>query len=464
MPFFGRKKEFGLLKDFYHDQRENLAVVCGRRRVGKSELLRASLGGGDLPFVFLQCRTTSIQSNVDDLMQLARTEFGLPELHLSDLEGALKAIFGFMEGRRSVLVLDEYPHLRGLLPGCDAVIAHLLDAYRDSGLKLVLCGSSLEVMKALTEERSPLKRKVGLNLHVEPMDYFDSALFYPDFSNEDKVRLYSVFGGMPFYNAKIDSSLSVRDNIIRLLAAPDAVLADEVGYLLMSEISKTSSAERVFEALAGGAVRFSEILEASQFSSSPALVDILKKLVGMELLRKVSPINDEHNKKRATYGFNDNLFHFHYRYVFRHQSRLKVWPAERVWDECMAEDFEFRYVPTVFEDIVKQFLLRENQAGRMEAPFFKIGSYGLDLPKERRRCEFGVVTEGAGGFAAYECDFQERPLTEAQVAEKIERVKASPLPAHRFGFVARAGFDHVLEGADRRFYDLDDLYRGRRVL
>ena len=273
-----------------------------------------------------------------------------------------------------------------------------------------------------------------------------------------------MFGGMPFYNAKIDPSLSVRDNIIRLLAASDAVLADEVGYLLMMEISKTSNAERGFEAVAGGAVRFSEILEASQFSSSPALVDILKKLVGMELLRKVRPINDEHNKKRVSYRFNDNLFHFHYRYVFRHQSRLKVWPAERVWDECIVEDFESRYVPKVFEDIVKQFLLRENQAGRMEPPFFKIGSYGLDLPKGRRSCEFGVVTAGADGLAAYECCFQERPMTEEQVAGKIERVKTSPLLAHRYGFVARAGFDHVLKGPDRRFYDLDDLYRGRRKL
>lgn len=98
MSFFGREKELQFLKDFYHDERENLAVVCGRRRVGKSELLRASLCGGDLPFVFLQCRTTSIQGNVDDLLQLARTEFGLPDLHLNDLEGALKAICAFMKG------------------------------------------------------------------------------------------------------------------------------------------------------------------------------------------------------------------------------------------------------------------------------------------------------------------------------------------------------------------------------
>ena len=79
MPFFGREKELRLLKDFHHDERENLALVCGRRRVGKSELLRASLCGGDLPFVFLQCGTTSIDSNVDASLQPPRTGCGLPK-------------------------------------------------------------------------------------------------------------------------------------------------------------------------------------------------------------------------------------------------------------------------------------------------------------------------------------------------------------------------------------------------
>ena len=48
------------------------------------------------------------------------------------------------------------------------------------------------------------------------MDYYESALFYPTFSDEDKVRLYSVFGGIPYYNRPINSQLSVRENIIEL--------------------------------------------------------------------------------------------------------------------------------------------------------------------------------------------------------------------------------------------------------
>ena len=54
------------------------------------------------------------------------------------------------------------------------------------------------------------------------MDYYDSALFYPSFSEEDRVRLFSVFGGIPYYNRLIDSGLSVRENIIELIASQGA--------------------------------------------------------------------------------------------------------------------------------------------------------------------------------------------------------------------------------------------------
>lgn len=86
------------------------------------------------------------------------------------------------------------------------------------------------------------------------MDYFDAAKFYPAFSSEDKVRLYSVFGGIPFYNRLIDQSQSVRDNIIELVTEPGARLESEVPSYLGAEISKMTNANEVFGALAQGYV------------------------------------------------------------------------------------------------------------------------------------------------------------------------------------------------------------------
>ena len=80
------------------------------------------------------------------------------------------------------------------------------------------------------------------------MDYFDAAKFYPAFSPEDKVRLYSVFWRYPLYNRLIDQSQSVRDNIIELVTEPGARLESEVPSYLNAEISKMTNANEVFGA------------------------------------------------------------------------------------------------------------------------------------------------------------------------------------------------------------------------
>ena len=97
---------------------------------------------------------------------------------------------------------------------------------------------SLDTMKALLERQNPLYGRIDLTLNLKPMDYYDSALFYPEFSEEDKVRLFSVFGGISYYNWLIDAQKSVRENIIELIASSGARLENEVAMYLNSEISK----------------------------------------------------------------------------------------------------------------------------------------------------------------------------------------------------------------------------------
>ena len=363
MRFLGRTKELGLLREFYRAKDAPLAVVYGRHRVGKTALVVASLEGSDIPFVYLKCRHTSVPRHAADLMDFAKETFGLPELEVNDqatvdyapgsLEGALWAIFDGMDKRPGVIVLDDYPVLRDGVPACDELIQRLLAAHPETGLKVVLCGDERVVMTGVLTDNSPLHGFVALGLAVEPMDYWEVALFYLTFSDDDKVRLYSVFGGMPFYNAKIDHRLTVKENIIKLVLARDALLRDEVMFLLRLAMPKTVNAERVFEAMAMGATRFSDLYDSSVFSSSPALADSLKRLVGKGFLKKSIPVKAANNKKTVRYQFADNLLHFYYRYVEKNRSRLSVWPAEDVWDRFIKGDFESEYVPKCFEAIEK---------------------------------------------------------------------------------------------------------------
>jgi len=81
----------------------------------------------------------------------------------------------------------------------------------------------VDTMQKLIEKENPLFGRFDLVLKLKPMDYYDSAQFYPHFSDEDKVRLYSVFGGIPYYNRLIREDRSVKENIIELIASENVV-------------------------------------------------------------------------------------------------------------------------------------------------------------------------------------------------------------------------------------------------
>lgn len=225
-----------------------------------------------------------------------------------------------------VLVLDEYPYLRSAVKGLDSILQSLVDTYRERAhVKLVLCGSHVDVMKSLLEHANPLYGRVDVTISLKAMDYYDSAKFYPGFTAEDKVRLYSVFGGIPYYNRLIDQKKSVRENIIELISEPDSRLENEVSMYIASEISKMTNANEVFGALAKGYSKYRDLLDQSHVSSGPAMVDVLDKLMAMELVQKQAPINDPENKRKSGYRIVDPLSLFYYRYVFRNLSQRAFW-------------------------------------------------------------------------------------------------------------------------------------------
>ena len=339
------------------------------------------------------------------------------------------------------------------------MLQSVIDRYKDtSNIKLIICGSYVDTMKALLEKQNPLYGRVDLTINLKPMDYYDSALFYPDFSCEDKVRLFSVFGGIPYYNRLIRAGKSVRENITDLIASPGARLENEVSMYLNSEISKITNANEVFEALAKGFSRYKDLLDQSNVSSGPALVDILDKLIRMDIVAKESPINDENNRKKSGYFISDNLSLFYYKYIFRNTSRMNIMDPDIFYDKYIAEDFETKYVPKIFENICKQYLIRQNRAGMMDEIFEKIGKYYYDDPVEKKNGEFDIVTLDDNGYIFYEAKFRKDPVTESMMQTEIHQVKQTGLNCYKYGFFSRSGFLCNQE-ENRILIDLKELYQ-----
>ncbi|MCI6690078.1 MAG: AAA family ATPase [Clostridiaceae bacterium] len=436
-----------------------ISLIYGRRRIGKSELIKQVLKETEIKSIYYECKQTTEQNNVDSLAELISELFEFPKPAFENMEVLLQFLFQKAEKEQLILVLDEYPYLRENSKGLDSILQSVIDHYKDtSNMKLIVCGSYVDTMKALLEKQNPLYGRIDLTLNLKPMDYYESALFYSEFSDEDKVRLFSVFGGIPYYNRLIDSGKSVRDNIIDLIASPGARLENEVSMYLNSEISKITNANEVFEALAKGFSRYKDILDQSNVSSGPALIDILDKLMRMDVVAKEAPINDENNKKKSGYFISDNLSLFYYKYIFRNMSRLNIMDPDVFYDRYISDDFETKYVPKSFERICKQYLIRKNRKGLMDEIFEKIGKYYYDDPAEKKNGDFDIVTQDDRGYIFYEAKFRKDPVTESIVQNEIRQVEQTGLKCYKYGFFSRGGFTCEKE-ENRILIELSELYR-----
>jgi len=458
MNFYGREQQQKKLHRMLTGEQLQLALIYGRRRVGKSELIRYCIRKETVPHIYYECKQTTELNNVESLSVLISEQFQLPVLGFHSIEATLDYLFQRSCLEPLILVLDEYPYLRETAAGLDSILQSLTDRYRERAqLKLILCGSCVDIMKSLLERENPLYGRIDLTIDLKPMNYYDSALFYSGYCEEDKVRLYSVFGGIPYYNRQINPAQTVRENIIELISTPDARLENEVSMYLKSEISKITNANEVFEALSKGYSRYSDILSQSHVTSGPTLVDVLDKLIRMEVVEKQTPINAPENRRKTGYYITDNLSLFYYRYIFRYLSQRMVMDEEHFYDRYISEDFETYYVPRAFETVCRQYLIRKNRNGMIEPPFDRIGKYWYDDPATRTNGEFDIVTEDPNGYIAYEAKFRKEPLSTSVVQEEIRQIQRSGLNCYRYGFFSRSGYKTVPE-ENMRFITLEQIY------
>ena len=455
--FYGRKEELKMLKEAYDNDKFESIAIYGRRRIGKSELIKESYKDFDCKKIYYECKKASEEFNVSTISDKLVDIFNIPKPSFTKLEELLRYVFEKAVDEKIIFVLDEYPYMRGNSDFLDSVIQSIIDEYKNkSNIKIILCGSYIDVMEKLLSNSSPLYGRFTYKLNLKQMNYLESSLFYQNASNEDKVKYYSVFGGVPYYNQFIDDKKTVKENIIDLIIGSKARLLPEAEGFLNEEISKLNNANECFSAIAEGNVKFSDILQKSKVSSSPTLSDILKKLISMDVIEKIYPINDE-NEKKSYYNISERLSLFYYRYIFKRGSYFNVMSPVDFYEEFVEKDFENYYVPKEFENITKQYLSIKNRNRLINPSLYKIGKYYYDLPKEKKNGEFDCVTLSKDGYDFYEVKFTKNPIDDKIVNEEIYQLEKAKIKYNRLGFVSKNGFN-ITNPSNYILISLDDIY------
>jgi len=458
MAFIGREEQTQAIEEVLSHPGYQGIVLYGRRRLGKTELLWHVLSERSQKLLFFTGLVDNEANNTLSLSKLISKAFSLGNLSFPSFVDALEFVFRQAEKEEIYLVLDEYSSLRRAVSGIDSQLQRLIDTYkRESNLKLVLCGSSIRQMEDIQSENNPLYRRFQLSLLLPELDYYEASLFFPERMEEEKVALYAAFGGVPYYLEQIQKGKSVEENIILLLSSPLSHLAEETENHLHTELSKISNANAAFDAIAKGAYHFSDILSLSHISDSAILSDILRTLQKMDLVESIAPINEPNNKKKSGYRIKDPTMRFYYRYLYPHTMERQVLGKQAFYDFFIKEDFRTRLVPEVFEEICRQYLIKENKKGRLNPPLLRIGTYWYDDKKAKKNGQFDVAALTSNGYVVYEVKYLSRPLSDADIAKEEKEASESPLSLSYAGFFSKSGYDLKNE-YPYRFYTLKDLY------
>ena len=253
--FIGRERELSEFDALYRQDRFQLFVLYGRRRVGKTTFLREFCK--DKPCIFYSAEQSNDKLNLEKFSARVFSHYGETDLEpFASWEKALLYIHRRQSAERLVLVFDEFPYLAAVSPSVLSVLQHLVDhTLKDGKLFIVLCGSYMGFMeKEVLSAKSPLFGRRTGQLHMKPFDYLTSAEFMPGFSNEEKLTLYGAAGGTAMYLGLVNRNKTLAENIEDMFLKPTGYLYEEPQLLLRQEVQEPGVYNAVIEAIAGGRV------------------------------------------------------------------------------------------------------------------------------------------------------------------------------------------------------------------
>ncbi len=358
-----REEESERLLDLADSGMAKLALIYGRRRIGKTYLL-TNLWPEVRVFYFV-ASATGPEINRRTLITEAAAWAGVPlepEDHPT-WRTVFRALLELKPSKDIVLVIDEFQYLADGSAGLAEVASELnaiweqSERYRTGGVLLALSGSAVQTLASLTTGGSPLYGRLNWVHPMEPFDYFYAGEMVASYGTADRLRIYAAFGGVPRYLATVDPDRSVEENIIEHLLSPSGEVRLQLETVLAQEegLRDVAAYQAILTAVANGGKngRLSrrEIAAALNIKNDGALrfkIDRLEDELG--LLEAADTYGDTTRRYRVV----DPALRFYYGLVLPNASAIDFVGPERVWRERLVNQVFPTYMGLITERVVAQ--------------------------------------------------------------------------------------------------------------
>ena len=450
--FVDREYELDHLTGCYESDSAEFVVIYGRRRLGKSELVRQSISDRD-DAIYYQAVESTAQNQLEQFVDAATAQFASIQNVRRDWEVLLESL----GEEDAIVIIDEFPFLIEEDDSLPSRIQRVWDLHlQDTEMTLVLVGSSISVMEnKVLSGSAPLYGRRTATFDLEPLSLTDSRHFFPDYDPETTVTAWSIYGGTPYYLQTIDSEQSLAANVQQSILSERGLLYSEPEFLLRTELRQPNTYLSILRALAHGRRTPNESAGMAGVESQ-SLSTYLQKLRRLRLVERHIPVTESPTaSKRGRYRIAAPLFRFWFRFVYGNQDQLRIL-GDDAYEELVAPELA-DYVSPLFERLCQRALRT-----LIDRQFRDVGQWWF---KEHELDVLGLTDEG---LVAGECKFTSSPVSEGVLSD-LERTTAevqwSGSPANAeplYVFFSRSGYtDDLTDVADSRddvrLFGLSDL-------
>lgn len=425
MKFLGRVKELAVLEDGYA-RSGSFAIVYGRRRVGKTRLIKQFIQGK--PALYFLASKENDALNRQRFAQAVARFIGVPELgegSFSDWRPLFQMLASFKGSDRGILVIDEFPYLMEGNSAFPSILQYAWDeVLKDSGMMLILCGSSVHMMEeGVLSATSPLYGRSTTQIRLKALSFDEAKKGFPGLCFDDQARMYAVTGGVPKYMEFFEGE-SVESAIRKNILSTSGFLYNEPRFLLAQDTRTPITYYSVLRAVAYGKHKLSEIaamLEKSQTEISP-YVKLLERLGYVARRTPATDLTPE-KSKNGLYYICDGLLDFWFTYVLPYEGELEMGNMEPSL-RAMESTFDKRFVAFAFEEISRQATVDLCLAGDIPFEPRRVGSFW----NKKNTVEIDVCATSRNGNSLLlgECKYhKEKPFSMREYRALLEKVEKS---------------------------------------
>jgi len=363
MKFYNRQRELELL-DLLYESRPALLVLTGKRRVGKTELIKQFMKDRKSLYFFVDSNK-SIEILMTEFNHLLKDGLGLPDyFQVYETETFLDFLTTYEED--VVVAIDEFQRFLKIHPSFITQLQKYWDLRSDDcRLFLIISGSSIGMIKKIfIEEGAPLFKRADNILTLKPFTIREVFEMLGDIGIKDmdeKLDLYLLFGGTVYYYRLFEKyrCTGFADALEKLIFNEFAPLGNEVREILIEEFGREHATYyEIISAIARGRCSLSEISDMSHVSANslaPYFYDLID-LLG--IVEHRIPVTDVPKKsKRGRYFLKDNFFRFYGYFIYPMLSQYMSGNYTTLMKRVLQEWKSF--AGWAFEDVCRELLVEE---------------------------------------------------------------------------------------------------------